>query len=69
MYNPRVLLFILTATILAYLTHVFLKRMIDPRRSVVSFIMYIAAHLVSIITWVFIFGLVLIHYKDFFFKR
>jgi len=43
--------------------------MIDPKRSVAFFIMYVLAHLASIVVWVFIFGLVLNHYKDFFFKR
>lgn len=69
LYNPRVLLLILTVTILAYLTHVLLKRMIDPKRSVAFFILYVLAHLASIVVWVFIFGLVLNHHKDFFFKR
>jgi uncharacterized membrane protein len=69
LYNPRVLLIIFTATILAYLTHVLLKRLIDPRRSVAYFLIYVFTHLAVIVIWVFISGLVLIHYKDFFFKR
>jgi len=69
LYNTRILLLILIATIGAYLTHLFLKRTIDPRRSVASFLIYILAHFAIVLIWVFLFSLVLNQYKDFFFKR
>jgi len=69
MYNLKVLTFMLVATVLAYLTHLFLKANIDPRRSGAHFLMYVLAHLVSIVFWVFLFSLAIIHFRDWFFKH
>ena len=49
MYNLKVLSLILVATALAYATHLFLKKKIDPRKSGLTFILYMLAHLASIV--------------------
>ncbi|MEO6251802.1 MAG: hypothetical protein ABIO79_00740 [Ferruginibacter sp.] len=66
MFNFKVLLLISGTALLAYFVHLGLKRMIDPRRSVVFFLLYIAAHLMTVLLLVFIFGLVFNYYRPFF---
>ncbi|MBL7694060.1 MAG: hypothetical protein JNK91_04395 [Ferruginibacter sp.] len=69
MYNLKVLSLILVATALAYATHLFLKKKIDPRKSGLTFILYMLAHLASIVIWVFLFGLTLTYFRDWFFRK
>jgi len=63
------LLSILTVAILAaYLTHQFWKKLIDPHRSFKHFLLFMLANTLSVLVLVFIFGFIIIQFKDFFFK-
>ncbi|HRI24191.1 MAG TPA: hypothetical protein PLZ45_05920 [Ferruginibacter sp.] len=69
MYNLRILALILLATLLGYLTHLFIKNKINPRASAFSFLVYLIAHFATIVIWVFLFGLVLIRFKNWFLTK
>ncbi|MFZ1372136.1 MAG: hypothetical protein WAR78_17255 [Ferruginibacter sp.] len=56
-------------TLISWFVHVFWKKILDPRRSIVFFGLYIVVHLLSVLLLVFLFGFILNHYKEFFFKR
>ncbi len=57
------------ATLTAYFTHWFWKKRIDPRRSFKDFLLFMVVNVLSVFVLVFIFGFIIIHFKDFFFKK
>ncbi|MEP6676014.1 MAG: hypothetical protein ABJA78_12710 [Ferruginibacter sp.] len=59
---------LIAVTFCSYLLHQFIKKKIDPRLSAANFFLYFAAHILVIFLLVSIAGLVVIHFKDFFFK-
>ena len=70
MFLKKVLILFLTATLMvaAYFIHEYLKKIINPRKSFLRFILFILANLVVIFVLVFLLSFVLFQYKDFFFK-
>ena len=69
-YQKILLLVVLiVATLTAYVTHQFWKKRIDPRRSFKHFLLFMLVNVLSVFVLVFIFGLIIIQFKDFFFKR
>ena len=63
------LLVLAGVTIAAYGVYRFLQRKIDARRSFGYFILFILVNLACIFILTFIAGFLIIHYKEFFFKR
>ena len=69
-FLKKVLILFLTvaAMVAAYFIHEFLKKKINPRRSVVHFIVFILANLVVVFGLIFILSFLLFQFKEFFFK-
>jgi hypothetical protein len=49
--------------------HKFLKKKIDPRQSAANLFLYFAAHILAIFLMASVAGLVIIHFRNFFFKQ
>ena len=67
--NILLLTVLIVATLTAYITHQFWKKRIDPRRSFKHFLLFMLVNVLSVFVVVFIFGFVIIQFKDFFFKK
>lgn len=52
----------------AYFIHEFLKKKIDPRRSVLRFIVFMLANLLMVFTLILLLSFLLFQFKDFFFR-
>lgn len=59
---------ILVATIVAYMFYKFWQGRIDPRKSGKHFLLFMAVNLLSVFVVVVLFGMVIVRFKDFFFK-
>jgi len=70
-YQQKILLLLILAlaTFSAYGAHLFWKKRIDPRRSFRHFLGYVFVNLASVFVLVFVFGFLIIHFKEFFFKK
>jgi len=60
---------LIVAILAAYLTHQFWKKRIDPQRSFKHFLLFMLANALSVLVLAFIFGFIVIRFKDFFFKK
>jgi len=71
MLLQKILLFILIAAAVftGYSVYQFWNKKINPRQSFKHFILYMLANLASIFIIVFVFGFVIIYFKEFFFKK
>ncbi|HMK05356.1 MAG TPA: hypothetical protein VK489_14235 [Ferruginibacter sp.] len=71
MLVPKLLLLLILGItcLAAYALQGFWKKRIDARRSFAYFLLLILVNLISIFVMVFIFSFLIIHYKEFFFKR
>ncbi|GAB2834199.1 hypothetical protein GCM10027043_40400 [Ferruginibacter profundus] len=57
------------AILTGYGMYQFWNKKINPRRSFKHFILYMALNLAGILVIVFVFGFVIIYFKEFFFKK
>jgi len=67
--NILLLTVLILATLTAYIAHQFWKKRIDPRRSFKHFLLFMGVNVLSVFVVVFIFGFIIIQFKDFFFKK
>lgn len=67
----KILLLLVIISIMfgTYLVSGFIKKKIDPRQSAANFFLYFAAHILTIFVMASLAGLIIIHFKDFFFKQ
>jgi len=63
------LIIIAVAVLTGYSVYQFWNKKINPRRSFKHFILYMLLNLASIFVIVFVFGFVIIYFKEFFFKK
>jgi len=63
------ILLLILATGMAYSVHQLLTRIINPRRSFAHFMMFVLMNLATVFLIVFIFGFIIIHFNNFFFKN
>ena len=58
----------LVASIVGYMLYKFWQRKIDPRRSGKHFLLFMVVNLLSVFLVVVAFGMIIVRFKDFFFK-
>lgn len=63
------LITVATAVLTGYSIYQFWNKKINPRQSFKHFIFYMLINLVSIFIIVFVFGFIIIYFKEFFFKK
>ena len=63
------LITVAVAVLAGYSTYQFWNTKINPRQSLKHFMIYMLVNLASIFVIVFVFGFVIIYFKDFFFKK
>ena len=63
------LIIVAVAVLSGYSVYQFWNKKINPRQSFKHFVLYMLVNLASIFVIVFMFGFVIIYFKEFFFKK
>ena len=58
-----------TAVLTGYTIYQFIRKKINPRQSAVYFLLYLLLNLLSVLLVTFIFGFIIIHFKEFFIRK
>ncbi len=58
-----------TAVLTGYTIYRYISKKINPRQSAVYFLLYILLNLLSVLLVTFIFGFIIIHFKEFFIRK
>lgn len=67
--NVFLILLLGLALLSAWYVHKFLAKKIDPRSSTKNFFLYMFLHIAAVFILVFIFGFLIIYFKEFFIKK